>query len=143
VNYKNVYLIIALILSSFLSTVSPANELEELFSKNIESSDNEVRLEKNSEGHRYYSSIMEKIETKYSKLVRRGKLSPISGSVKVKISILPDGKLKGVEIVSPNIDADTKVNIETLIKASSPFEKFPDKLIKTTDILEIITTITF
>lgn len=89
----------------------------------------------------YLNSWRRKVETvgnlNYPEEARRRKLY---GSLRLLVSILPDGKLKEVEILESSgyrVLDDAAVRI---VRLSAPFAPFPDELRQTTDVLEIIRT---
>jgi len=89
----------------------------------------------------YLNSWRRKVETvgnlNYPEEARRRKLY---GSLRLLVSILPDGAVKEVEILEssgyPVLD-DAAIRI---VRLSAPFAPFPDELRQTTDVLEIIRT---
>jgi protein TonB len=89
----------------------------------------------------YLNSWRRKIERignlNYPAEARRQKLF---GSLRLLVSVLPDGSLKEVEILEssghPVLD-DAALRI---VRLAAPFAPFPDELRETTDVLEIIRT---
>ena len=89
----------------------------------------------------YLNSWRRKIESvgnlNYPEQARRDR---IYGSLRLLVSILPDGSLKEVELLEssghPVLD-DAAIRI---VRLAAPFAPFPDELRETTDVLEIIRT---
>ena len=89
----------------------------------------------------YLNSWRRKIESvgnlNYPEEARRDR---IYGSLRLLVSILPDGSLKGVELLESSghqVLDDAAIRI---VKLAAPFAPFPDELRETTDVLEIIRT---
>lgn len=89
----------------------------------------------------YLNSWRRKIETignlNYPEEARRRELY---GSLRLLVTILPDGVLKEVEILESSghqVLDDAAIRI---VRLSAPFAPFPDELRQTTDVLEIIRT---
>lgn len=89
----------------------------------------------------YLNSWRRKIERignlNYPEVARR---KGIYGSLRLLVSILPDGSLKEVKLLHSSghkVLDDAAIRI---VKLAAPFARFPDELRRTTDVLEIIRT---
>lgn len=64
----------------------------------------------------------------------------IYGSLRLLVSIFPDGSLKQVELLESSGHAVLDEAAVRIVELSAPFAPFPDELRQTTDVLEIIRT---
>ena len=89
----------------------------------------------------YLNSWRRKIERignlNYPAEARRQKLY---GSLRLLVSVLPDGSLKEVEILESSGHQVLDNAALRIVRLSAPFAPFPDELRETTDMLEIIRT---
>ncbi|MFN3236280.1 MAG: energy transducer TonB [Pseudomonadales bacterium] len=89
----------------------------------------------------YLNSWRRKIERignlNYPAEARRQKLF---GSLRLLVSVLPDGSLKEVEILESSGHQVLDDAALQIVRLAAPFAPFPDELRETTDVLEIIRT---
>ncbi len=89
----------------------------------------------------YLNSWRRKIESignlNYPPQARQKK---IYGSLRLMVSILPDGNLKEVVILESSGHAVLDDAAVRIVRLAAPFAPFPDELRQTTDVLEIIRT---
>ena len=62
------------------------------------------------------------------------------GSLRLMVAILPDGSLKGVELLESSGHPVLDNAAIRIVELASPFAPFPDELRQTTDMLEIVRT---
>ena len=139
----------------------PSNDERTLLDKSLHIASLEARLERLRQEHAkrprikrltslstsssadayYLHSWRRKIESvgnlNYPSEARRRKLF---GSLRLLVSIYPDGSLKEVEILESSRHQVLDDAAVRIVELAAPFARFPDEMRKTTDVLEIIRT---
>lgn len=139
----------------------PSNDERTLLEKSLHIASLEARLERLRQEHAkrprikrltslstsssidayYLHSWRRKIENvgnlNYPSEARRRKLF---GSLRLLVSIYPDGSLKEVEILESSRHQVLDDAAVRIVRLAAPFAPFPDEMRKTTDVLEIIRT---
>jgi TonB family protein len=93
----------------------------------------------------YVEKWRQQLERKFSDattLIALGKIGAY-GAVQLMVSINSDGSVYNIETNKSSGNSQLDEAIRNLVEQSSPFEKFPEEILKDTDILSIVRTFSF
>ena len=89
----------------------------------------------------YLNSWRRKVETVGNlNYPQEAKRRQIYGSLRLLVALLPDGKVKEIDLLESSGHPELDAAAIRIVRLSAPFAPFPDELRRSTDILEIIRT---
>jgi TonB family protein len=93
----------------------------------------------------YLEKWRQLLESKFSNAETLKPLSKIGayGAVQLMVSIKPDGSIYNIETSKSSGNSQLDNAVINLVEQSGPFEKFPEEILRDTDILSIVRTFSF